>query len=72
MKELLGAGKLLTTEVILKDSERIVYLMEKTVIVQFLQSIRLLIRKRLKLKCNQLLNCMYKVLVYEIFTDCRC
>lgn len=38
MKELLGAGKLLITEVILKDSERVVYLMEKTVVLQFLQA----------------------------------
>lgn len=38
MKELLGAGKLLTTEVILKDSELILYLKEKTAVIQFLQT----------------------------------
>lgn len=70
MKELLGAGKLLTTEVILGCSELILYLIEKTVFYK--QSIKLLIRKRLKLKWNQLLKSMYKALVYEILTNYRC
>lgn len=69
MKELLGAGKLLTTEVILKCSELILYLIEKTV---FTNKALNLIRKRLKLKWNQLLKSMYKALVYEILTNYRC